>query len=376
MSEQRFRPAWAEVDLVALADNVRAIRAVAGPAAVCAVVKADGYGHGALAVSEAVLEAGATSLAVALVEEGLELRQGGIAAPVLLLSECPPGAAGDVVANSLTPTVYTAGGIDALATAAAGRSGSGPIGVHLKVDTGMHRVGVDVEQAGDLACRIDAHPSLRLDAVWTHFAAADDSSRQAFTNEQLRRFNAACRVIEAAGVPVPLRHTANSAATLASRGAHFDLVRPGIVLYGYGPHPHPDLELRPVLALKARVSHIRNLAAGERVSYGLRYELPESSVIATVPLGYADGVPRRLSSTGATVIVGGQQRPIAGTITMDQLLVDCGPGAQIAVGDEVVLLGRQGEASVSADDWAARLETISYEILCAIGPRVPRVYLR
>jgi alanine racemase len=204
---------------------------------------------------------------------------------------------------------------------------------------------------------------------------ADDPSQGCFTDTQVRRFAAVCEGIEAGGVRVPARHVANSAGILAT-DAHFDLVRPGIVLYGYSPHGAADVDLRPVLALKARVAHVRDLPAGERVSYGRRYQLSEPSLIATVPLGYADGVPRRLSSAGATVLIRGRHRQIAGTITMDQLMVDCGPGSDVTVGDEVVLLGRQGDASIDAEDWAERLDTISYEILCGIGPRVPRVYLR
>jgi alanine racemase len=371
----RFRPAWAEVDLDALRHNVRVVREVAGGVPLCAVVKADGYGHGAVPVARAALEAGAASLAVALVEEGAVLREAGIDAPILLLSEPPAFAADEVVARRLTPTLYTAEGIDAFA-AAAGAAGT-TLGVQLKVDTGMHRVGTDASSAVALAQRIHTSGGLELQAVWTHFAVADDPAQEAVTDEQRRAFEAACAAIEAAGVPVPLRHAANAAGTLYAR-AFYDLVRPGLAIYGYEPDPGgPDHGLRPVLSLKAEVSFVKELDAGERLSYGLRYEVPERSVIATVPLGYADGVPRRLSETGGVVLVGGRRRPIAGTVTMDQLLVDCGPASDAAVarGDEVVLLGAQGDERITADEWAARLGTISYEILCGIGPRVPRVYV-
>ncbi|MDQ3107725.1 MAG: alanine racemase [Actinomycetota bacterium] len=353
--------------------NVAVIRGLAGGADVCAVVKADGYGHGSIRVAQAALEAGAASLAVALVEEGIVLREAGVDAPILLLSEPPTSAAAVVVSNRLTPTVYSDEVLDALATAAG--AGVEPLGVQLKVDTGMHRVGADPDAAVALAVRIHAAPTLRLDAVWTHFAVADDATQTAFTSEQARRFLAACERIESAGVPVPQRHAANAAGTLYG-GAHFDMVRPGIALYGYDPDPSRHAAgLRPVLSLKAQVSHVKELDAGERLSYGRRYELEERSVIATVPLGYADGVPRRLAETGGHVLIGGHRRPIAGTITMDQLLVDCGPDASVQRGDEVVFLGGQGEERITADDWAARLGTISYEILCGIGPRVPRVYV-
>ena len=369
----RIRPAWAEVDLDALRHNVRVLRRVAGPAALCAVVKADGYGHGAVAVSRAVLDAGAAGLAVALVEEGIVLREAAIDAPILLLSEPPAAAAPEVVARRLTPTLYTADGVAAFAAASSTRAAGEPLGVQLKVDTGMHRVGADPDDAVDLARRIHEHAGLRLEAVWTHFAVADDATKVDVTDEQRRRFAVACAAIEAAGIPIPSRHAANAAGTLYT-DAHLDVVRPGIALYGYDPDPGRPLgELRPVLSLKAEVSHVKVLDAGERLSYGLRYELQERSVVATVPLGYADGVPRRLGETGGCVLVGGRRRPIAGTVTMDQILVDCGPDAEVARGDEVVLLGSQGDERITADDWATRLGTISYEVLCGIGPRVPRV---
>ncbi len=369
----RFRPAWAEIDLEALRHNVRFIVDRVAPAEVCAVVKADAYGHGAVEVSWAALDAGASSLAVALVEEGIELREASIDAPILLLSEPTADAAGEVVAQRLTPTLYTEGGVEVFAAAAVDLAS--PLGVHLKVDTGMHRVGADPTTAVHLARRIHHHPSLRLDAVWTHFAVADDPGHHDFTEAQVARFDQTCASIEAAGVPVPKRHTSNAAGALYEGQLH-DLVRPGIALYGYGPDPTRPLDLQPVLSLQARVTHVQVLDAGERLSYGLRHTLRTRSTIATVPLGYADGVPRRLSGTDAEVLIGGMRRPIVGTITMDQLLVDCGPDAPVAIGDEVVLLGRQGEEAITADDWAARVGTISYEILCGIGSRVPRTYRR
>ena len=366
---RRFRPAWAEVDLDALRHNVRTLVEAAAGAEVCAVVKADGYGHGSVRVSRAALEAGASCLAVALVEEGIVLREAGVEAPILLLSEPPADAAPDVVAQRLTPTVYTAEGIDAFGAAA---TGGAPVALHLKVDTGMHRVGADPRDAVALAQRVHGHPDLELAAVWTHFAVADDPAADDVTSEQRRRFDEICDRIEAAGVPVPRRHAANAAGTLYA-GATYDLVRPGIAVYGYAPNPDVANGLRPVLSLRARVSHVKELDAGERLSYGLRYELPVRSVVATVPLGYADGVPRRLGEVGGEVLIGGRRCPIAGTVTMDQILVDCGPDAVVTAGDEVVLLGEQGGERITADDWASRLDTISYEILCGIGARVPRV---
>ncbi|MEA3076733.1 MAG: alanine racemase [Actinomycetota bacterium] len=366
---RQYRPAWAVVDLVAVRANVGLLRDAAPGAALCAVVKADGYGHGAVAVARAALDAGATELAVALVEEGVALREAGVDAPVLLLSEMPVDAAGEVVARGLTPTVYSAEGVDALERV--GR----PVAVQLKVDTGMHRVGASYDEGLALAKRIAGSPTLRLDAVWTHFAVADEPAQRDYTDAQVDRFDEFCRALRDAGIEGFRRHASNSAGLLYT-AAHYDVVRAGIAMYGYSPDPSwPEAAtLRPALSLVASVSYVKTLDAGERVSYGLRYALPARSVIATVPLGYADGVPRRLSGTGASVLIGGRHCPIAGTITMDQLMVDCGPDSPVAVGDEVVLLGRQGDAVITADDWAERTGTISYEILCGIGPRVPRVY--
>ena len=367
------RPAWAEVDLGALRHNVAVLLERCAPAALCAVVKADGYGHGAVAVARAALEAGATWLAVALVEEGQALRAAGVTAPVLLLSEPPPEAMATALAARLTPTLYTPAGVAAAARAGAGRA---PVGVHLKVDTGMHRVGADPADAVALAAAVAEARGLRLDGLWTHLAVADDPDEDAYTAGQLARFEAVRDALTAAGIRPPVLHAANSAGTLAHPGARYDLVRCGIAVYGHAPGPALAgcADLRPVLSLKARVSLVRELPAGERLSYGRRYAVAEpGTVVATVPLGYADGVTRRLSAVGGEVLLGGRRRPMAGTVTMDQLMVDCGRDGTVEVGDEVVLLGRQGTQEITADEWAGRLDTISYEVLCGIGARVPRL---
>jgi alanine racemase len=368
------RRAWAEVDLDAIRHNTAALAALAAPASLCVVVKADAYGHGMVPVARAALEAGATWLAVAVVEEGAALRQVGIAAPVLLLSEPPPDAMAAAVAARLTPTVYTRRGVEAAADAA-GR-GRAPVGVHLKVDTGMHRAGAALEDAVEVAQAVEAARGLRLEGLWTHLAVADDPSQDAYTASQLERFEEARDRLAAAGLQPPLLHAANSAGAIAHPSSRYDMVRCGIAVYGHPPSLAlvGSADLRPALSLKAEVSLVRQLPPGERISYGRRYEVARASTVATVPLGYADGVPRRLSAVGGAVLVGGHRRPIAGTVTMDQIMVDCGADGSVAAGDEVVLIGRQGDAEVTAEEWAERLDTISYEILCGIGPRVARVY--
>jgi len=370
--ERRYRPVWAEIDTDAIRANVRMLADAAAPAALMTVVKADGYGHGAVPVARAALDAGAQWLGVALVEEGAELRAGGIDAPVLVLSEPPPPAAPAVVALGLTPVAYTRPGIDALAKAVAD-SGADPLPVHLKVDTGMHRVGCTAADACSLAEMIAARDELRLEGVLTHFAVADEPDNP-YTGEQLDRFEGVLGDLRRAGVQFDLVHAANSAALLAfTDQARFDLVRCGIAAYGVPPAPSlaGRVPLRPAMALKARVSHVKRLPAGARLSYGLRYTMPADGTVATVPVGYADGVPRALSATGGEVLVRGRRHPIAGTVTMDQLMVDVGD-APVDVGDEVVLLGRDGDAEITADEWADRLGTIAYEIVCGIGARVPR----
>jgi alanine racemase len=372
--DQRHRPVWAEIDLDAVRANVRTLADLARPAALMAVVKADGYGHGAVPVARAALDAGASWLGVALVEEGAELRAAGIDAPVLVLSEPPPDAAPAVVALGLTPVAYTPAGIEALAKAVAD-SGAQPLPVHLKVDTGMHRVGCTVDEALALAESISARTELRLEGVLTHLAVADEPDNP-YTGEQLDRFDGVLDALRAAGVRFDLVHAANSAGLLSfGDRARFDLVRSGIAVYGVPPAPAlaDRVALRPAMALKARVSHVKRLPAGARLSYGLRYSMPRDGTVATVPVGYADGVPRALSSTGGEVLVSGARRPIAGTVTMDQLMVDVGD-APVEVGDEVALLGRDGDAEITADDWAGRLGTVGYEIVCGIGGRVPRTY--
>ena len=375
----RLRPAWAEIDLAAIRHNAAVLAEVSAPARLCAVVKAGGYGHGAVEVAGAALDGGASWLAVALVEEGLELRAAGITAPVLLLSQPAPAAMAEVVAASLTPTLYTPAGLDALGEAVGAGGASNPVPVHVKVDTGMHRVGAEPAAAVALAAAVAADPRLRLEGFWTHFAVSDEVDAL-YTAEQLAGFDAAVAALARHGVRSSLLHAANSAGAMWHPASRYDLVRCGIALYGLAPAADgldrpPVPQLRPALALKALVSHVRQLGTGERLSYGLRYQLPQDSVIATVPLGYADGVTRALSSTGGEVLVGGQRCPIAGTVTMDQILVDCGPGSPVAVGDEVVLLGRQGDQSITAWEWATRTGTIAYEVVCGVSGRVPRLHV-
>jgi alanine racemase len=376
MERSAFRPVWADVDLDAIRANVRAIGTLVAPADVCAVVKADGYGHGAVPVARAALDAGASWLAVALVEEGVEVREAGIDAPVLVLSEPVPDAAPSVIAARLTPVVYSVGGIDALAKAAAAHA-TEPVAVHLKVDTGMHRVGCSPAAAVALAAMItDERPELTLAGTCTHFAVADEPDNQ-YSAQQLQTFEAVLDELRARGIAPGMVHACNTAAAITMPAARFDLVRAGIGIYGIPPAPAlaGALPLTPALSVSARVTHVQSLDPGARVSYGLRYGTDRATRVATVPIGYADGVPRELSHHGGEVLVHGRRCPIAGTVTMDQLMVDVGDASDaVEVGDEVVLLGRQGDKQITASEWAERMGTIGYTIVCGIGPRVPRRY--
>ncbi|MGH9189349.1 MAG: alanine racemase [Acidimicrobiales bacterium] len=368
------RPVWAEIDLGAIRYNTATIAKLVSPAGVCAVVKAGAYGHDPVKVSTAALEGGASWLAVALVEEGAVLRQAGIDAPVLLLSEPPLAAMPEVVALHVTPTVYTLTGVEAAAKAVAD-TGATPLDVHVKVDTGMRRVGALPADAVAVARAVVDRPELRLQGLFTHFAVADQPGHP-FTEDQAALLKGVVDKLAAAGIRPPLVHAANSAAALLGSTTGHSLVRCGIAIYGVPPSPAlaDRVVLRPALSLRAQVSHVKRVGAGEGISYGLCYRPERPSTIATVPVGYADGVPWRLGRAGGEVLLGGRRRPIAGSVTMDQIMVDCGDD-DVAVGDEVVLLGRQGDQSLDAWEWAERAGTIAYEILCGIGPRVPKRYV-
>ena len=366
--------AWAEVSLGAIAANVEALRRIAAPAEVCAVVKADGYGHGARPVARAALGAGAAWLAVAQVPEATDLRDAGIDAPILLLSEPRPDEIDEALAASMRITVYTAEMVERLGRAAAVLGGP-PVRVHLKVDTGMHRVGAAPGDLAALAKAVDGHPSLALESVWTHCAVADEPDNP-FTARQLERYEAVLAEIDAAGIEVPLRHAANSAAAIAHPASRYDLVRCGIAVYGIPPAPAlaGAVPLQPAVRLATEVSFVKRVGAGEGVSYGLVDPLTRDSRVATLPIGYADGVHRALGPLRQDLLIRGRRCPMVGVVTMDQVMVDVGPDSDVEPGDEAVLLGTQGHERITPDDWAAALGTIGYEIVCAIGARVERRY--
>ena len=382
MAQGRSRPAWAEIDLAAVAHNAAVLARLAAPSELCAVVKAHGYGHGGPAVARAALAGGAQRLAVALVDEGVELRQHGVAAPVLLLSECGPDAVETALAYGLTPTLYSAEGIAAFGAAA--RAGGRRTAVHVKVDTGMHRVGAAPEDLPAMVrgrrARADAGPRGRVDPP-------AGGRRRGRGGPGLHR-GAARPVRSPRRRPGRRRHPPPGPAR-RQHGGHRRLppgappdgaLRPGPLRVPAGRGCGPPSTRRRAVRSCARPCRSRRgwspcgaLDAGERPSYGRLRPLPARSLVATVPIGYADGVPRALFGAGYEVLIGGVRRPLAGMVTMDQIVVDCGDDDSVRPGDEVVLLGRQGDEAVTADDWAAMLGTISYEVVCGVGPRMPRV---
>ena len=368
------RATRATIDLAALRHNVAVLAEQAGTLQLWAVVKANAYGHGAVQCAQAALAAGAHGLCVALTQEAVELRTAGIDAPIMVLSEQPVSDAPILVAHRVVCVAYNEHYIAALASAAATQAERTL--VHLKIDTGMHRVGVTPAAAVARAQMIANSKHLVLDGVMTHLATADDPAHSA-TMQQVAAFNDAVRDIRAVAPDLQHVHVANSAATLRALGLDCTLVRAGIALYGLQPGAGVAslvAGLQPVMALRSRVLHVQRLSAGQGVSYGLRTVLDRDSTIATLPLGYADGIARRAWQTSARVLVGGRARRIVGVVTMDQMMVDCGDDA-VAVGDEAVIFGTQSQQSITVDDWAAALDTISYEVVCAISPRVPRDFV-
>jgi alanine racemase len=386
------RWAWAEIDHDAIAGNARALaaRAAARDAVAWWTVKADGYGHGATEVARTALAAGGVGLCVALASEALALREAGVRAPILVLSPQPAEWWADLARADAHVVLDDEAAIVGYAAAAAatGRTGL----VHLKVDTGMHRVGAAPADAARLARLVATTPTLSLEGIATHYATADLPGHPALAAQSAALARAVDEAAAAGATPRWI-HAANSAALLRAaddpaagaavaprRGREGVLARVGIALYGLsaGPGvPAAAAGLRPALALRARVSHVTRVRAGEGVSYGHRWVAARDATIATLPLGYADGIPRRAWDAGLGAVVGGARRPFAGVVTMDQCMVDCGDH-EVRPGDEAVLIGAPRDAAgpaVTAEEWAERLGTITYEVTCAISARVPRVHL-
>lgn len=371
------RPVWAEINLEHLSHNLREVkRLTRKDAMVMAVVKADAYGHGAVESSRALLEAGADRLAVAVLNEALQLRQVFSETDIMVLGYTPPHLYDEVVANRIIQTIYSMAHAKPLSEAAV-RNGV-DVRVHIKLDTGMHRIGMPAnEETIQEILEISKLPGLIIEGIFTHFAVADEVDKS-YTMKQVEKYNFVVDGLQAGGLTIPVHHVSNSAAIIDLPELNYNMVRAGIMLYGL--YPSRDVlkdrvELKPVMSLKARLSHVKTLEAGSGISYGLKYITQGPEEIATMPLGYADGYTRMLSGKGE-VLFKGQRRPLTGRICMDQCMFDV-TGLNAKPGDVAVLFGDDGEGNaLPVENLADKLGTINYEIVCMIDKRVPRVYVR
>ena len=368
----------ADIDLSALKHNVRALKAHIGPGVkLAAVVKANAYGHGAVQVARAALEKGADFLTVARFSEAVELRNAGITAPILMFGHTPSSCASQMAEMNLTPAVNSLREARELSEAVSALKKT--ITVHVKIDTGMGRIGLREESVDDIVSEvfmINELPGLKQEGIYTHLANAD-SCNKTHAREQFQLFKQILDTLEEKGLRIPIRHAANSAATLEMPETHLDMVRPGIIIYGLTPSADVDMSivpLKPVMTLKAKIIHLKNVPENFKISYGSTYVTENPTKIATIPVGYADGYSRLLSSRG-TMLIKGEKAPIVGRVCMDLTMIDVGHISDVKVGDEVVIFGRQGEHSLPADELAGLTGSINYEIVSTITSRVPRIYL-
>jgi len=375
ISLMRRERAWVEVDLGAIAHNVQQIRSLLSRRTdLMAVVKADAYGHGATMVAQTVLQAGARWLGVATIPEGIELREAGIEAPILVLGATHTPEQIRAIAHwDLQPTLCTPKQAMVFSETLASLANQPPLPVHLKLDTGMSRLGTPWREGANFTRLVQRLPHLHLASLYSHLATADSPDPQILRQQQ-QQFDQAIAQMRATGVNPPRLHLANSAATLTDASLHYDLVRVGLAIYGLYPAEHlrAALSLRPALQVKARITQVKTLPAGTGVSYGHQYVTDGEIPMAVVGIGYADGVPRNLSNR-MTVLAKGERVPQIGAITMDQLMLDVSAIPDLQEGDVVTILGQEGNQSISAEDWAASLGTISWEILCGFKHRLPRL---
>jgi alanine racemase len=370
-----IRPTRAHVDLAAVQSNLKVISEFVSTSTlatpqVIAVVKANAYGHGAAEVGLELQQGGAAMLACADIEEAVVLREAGVTIPVLVFGALSVSDLDGVFSHGLTPTISTPSAARALQAAAASRGVT--LGCHLKIDTGMNRLGFRHDNLDRTLPDVAASANLRIDAVYTHFATADDPEHPAF-GEQRERFDAACARLPGLGIPVRARHAANSAALLRDERVWFDFVRPGLLLYGVVPPPlAATLPLRPALSLRSRIVAVKGLRPGEAAGYGLKRPVEAPATLAMVPAGYADGLDLRLAGRG-WMLVRGRRVPIVGSVCMDVTMIDV-TGLDVAPGDEVLIIGEQDGETIGVRETAAAIGTIPYELLCRVGTRIEREY--
>ncbi len=367
-------PTIAEIDLNAFRHNLGQVRRRIGPhRGILAVVKANAYGHGIVSIAKAAASEGVQGLGVAFVEEGVFLRKAGLSLPILVMAGFLPDEARGLIEHHLTPVISHSSQLESLRRLSEGRDRS--LRVHIKLDTGMGRLGISEHELASVLTEARSIPGIEIEGLMSHFAD-EGLAEPRMAMDQIRRFENAQRAVGSMGLKIPTLHMANSAAILHLDSAWFDAVRPGIMLYGYSSHSNgsPPVPLRPVMSLKSRIIHLKQVPTGTSLSYGRTFTTRRASRIAVLPIGYADGYSRSWSNRGR-VLIGGRRVPVVGRVCMDMTLVDVTDLPSIAIGDEAILIGTQGSEFLGADELARELGTIAYEILCSIHPRVPRVYI-
>jgi len=378
MMDYKFNRSWAEVSLDNIAHNVREIRRITEKKTeIMGVVKADAYGHGVMETVKTLLDNGVTRLAVSMLDEAIQLRKNGITVPILILSYTDPARADEIVQYDVTQTVFSHDLAEALSQA--GVKSHKNVKIHIKIDTGMTRVGfMPGYSAVKNVLQISKLPRIVVEGLFTHFASADEKDKS-YTYMQFERFMSICSELNRIGLYIPIKHVANSAAVIEFPEMHLDMIRPGIIMYGLYPSDEVDkskIHLKPAMQLKSNVILVKDVEENTCISYGRRYVTKCRSKIATIPIGYADGYSRLLTNK-ARIFINGQYAPVVGSICMDQCMVDItGLDCDVAVGDEVVLFGTQGENSIPVEEIAHKIGTINYEIVCIVGKRIPRVYMK
>lgn len=373
---KHLRPVWAEIDLDNLAHNMREIRRISKSKEIIAVIKADGYGHGALDIAPTLLQNGASRIAVAVLNEAVELRRGGIEEPIMILGFTPPSLVDMLLRYDIEQTVYSYDLAKEISNMAKKKNKKAKI--HIALDTGMGRIGfLPDDKSLEEVYKISKLPNIIIEGLYSHFSSADESDKS-YTKLQLKKFNEFYGKLIQKGIKINIRHIANSAAIIDMEESHFEAVRPGMILYGYYPSEEvcrEKINLKPVMSLKTNIVHIKKLPAGEYISYGRKFKTYRESIIATLPVGYADGYTRLLFEKGK-VIINGSFAPVVGRICMDQCMVDVTDIETVQLGDEVILLGEKDNLKFNADDIGSLIGTINYEVTCMISKRVPRVYLK
>jgi alanine racemase len=373
---KHIRPVWEEINLDNLAHNIRSIRKISNCDEIIAVVKADAYGHGAIDVVSELIENGANSLAVAVISEAVELRKIGVEAPILILGFTSPAHFSELLKYDVEQSVFSYDYAELLSKESGKNFKKAKI--HICVDTGMGRIGfLPNEESIQDVYKISTLPNIKIEGIFSHFSTADETDKS-YAIEQMEKFDYFCERLNELGVSLGKKHIGNSAAAIDLPNSHFNAIRPGIVLYGYYPSNEVDrnqIELKPVMQLKTNIVHIKKVPKGFSVGYGRSFITKTESIIATLPVGYADGYTRALNGK-AKVIVKGEFSPVVGKICMDQCMIDVSHIKNVSIGDEVILIGSSGDKKFDADDMAEVLGTISYEVICMISRRVPRVYIK